>query len=534
MNPTTNTTPRLSDPPAPTTIMERKRAKTTAVVRTEVNVMDSSSTIARHSHQPSATQSLAVNTLLSKSQSYNPLPSPNQLQGVIVETMRTPDQAPDKESFMFDTHLGEARRVVDRNVFGGGLFGPEGSVEQCGIPWMLYRQRSQSVGAILPTTARRTEATTTGWTVSPSSRHKAISAGSTSLDHASTLIHIPSPTTTITATGAFDAFPTTGTDPISAGVSCSSDREDSFVYCAESEAESGTEEHASIGRTNSIRSGGKSLYSAYRRSVHITHGHSQQQQQKQCSYSQEQQPPHTECGSAAAPSTEGVGAGAVARVSETLSGPYPYLPLPLPCTDLTLSPNLSSSLTTTSSVRSDSITLTNSSVNSGHGCKDKEGGRAAAAGTSPSAKVTAAAAVVSPTSSELASCTFKSTLPKYQLHRTTGLRRCVFRVRHLLPCGRRMDTDTDTSSWKGTNASIPGITTTTTTTTANNSMAKHPNSNPLSYSLYFIYGIDDYNRQRKRWVIGRGFKGIDPKAFFSNERTYLYWIKFGLLLGSWR
>ncbi|KAF9349294.1 hypothetical protein BGX34_001877 [Mortierella sp. NVP85] len=44
--------------------------------------------------------------------------------------------------------------------------------------------------------------------------------------------------------------------------------------------ESGTEEHASIGRTNGIRSGGKSFYSAYRRSGHSTHGHSQQQQQK--------------------------------------------------------------------------------------------------------------------------------------------------------------------------------------------------------------------------------------------------------------
>jgi len=94
-----------------------------------------------------------------------------------------------------------------------------------------------------------------------------------------------------------------------------------------------------------------------------------------------QQLHNLQTGSAASAATEGVGAGAEARVPETLSGPYPYLSLPLPCTDLSLSPILSSSLTTTFSVRSDSTTLTNLSVNSGHGCKkDKEGGRAVAGG----------------------------------------------------------------------------------------------------------------------------------------------------------
>ncbi|KAG0321012.1 hypothetical protein BGZ99_004160 [Dissophora globulifera] len=50
-------------------------------------------------------------------------------------------------------------------------------------------------------------------------------------------------------------------------------------------------------------------------------------------------------------------------------------------------------------------------------------------------------------------------------------------------------------------------------------------STPLSSSLYYISGLSD-RQTRKR------ARGIDGKAFFSNERTYMHWIKFGLLLGS--
>ncbi|KAF9898612.1 hypothetical protein BX616_003815, partial [Lobosporangium transversale] len=62
-----------------------------------------------------------------------------------------------------------------------------------------------------------------------------------------------------------------------------------------------------------------------------------------------------------------------------------------------------------------------------------------------------------------------------------------------------------------------------------------PSPIQLSSSLYYISGLTDLRQARKRG----GRSGAqsrdmlpDEKAFFSNERTYLHWIKFGLLIGS--
>ncbi|KAF9437860.1 hypothetical protein BGZ76_010876 [Entomortierella beljakovae] len=68
--------------------------------------------------------------------------------------------------------------------------------------------------------------------------------------------------------------------------------------------------------------------------------------------------------------------------------------------------------------------------------------------------------------------------------------------------------------------------------------SKHrPTQQPmLTSSMYYIYGLHDLKIAKKK--AGRWSKnsyansGPDSKAFFSNERTYMHWIKFGLLLGS--
>lgn len=98
---------------------------------------------------------LMVDTLqktpLWRSQSSHALFSPNQLQGVVIESLKTPVYT------KFPHHqLSSSQRFGigasssgpnDINTHGELVFEPN-SPDQKGIPWMLYRQRSQSTGAI--------------------------------------------------------------------------------------------------------------------------------------------------------------------------------------------------------------------------------------------------------------------------------------------------------------------------------------------------------------------------------------------------
>ncbi|KAG0307071.1 hypothetical protein BGZ97_000521, partial [Linnemannia gamsii] len=91
-----------------------------------------------------------------RSQSSDALISPNQLQGVVIESQRTPINAEHPRHFH---HSGIAGGValssglndttnIDAETRAHGLVFEPSSPDQKDIPWMLYRQRSQSVGAI--------------------------------------------------------------------------------------------------------------------------------------------------------------------------------------------------------------------------------------------------------------------------------------------------------------------------------------------------------------------------------------------------
>ncbi|KAF9957361.1 hypothetical protein BGZ72_001904 [Mortierella alpina] len=85
-----------------------------------------------------------------RSQSSDGLSSPNQLEGIVIESLKTPIQG---------THgcLGAAGRDTTTagrpkdmaKGFAGEVFEPEhASIEQSGVPWMLYRHKSRSTGTI--------------------------------------------------------------------------------------------------------------------------------------------------------------------------------------------------------------------------------------------------------------------------------------------------------------------------------------------------------------------------------------------------
>ncbi|KAI8354432.1 hypothetical protein B0O80DRAFT_451072 [Mortierella sp. GBAus27b] len=186
--------------------------------------------------------------------------------------------------------------------------------------------------------------------------------------------------------------------------------------------------------------------------------------------------------------------------------------LPLPSSFLannpSLSPNLSSATASTARTLTDPPVVPDDA--DAHGSKESKD---------------ISDTAVSPSTSD--TCTLKPTSP-YRRRCRPGVRRYIFRTQRLLSGQRPLSSSTvgstDTTYLSSQHTTSPS---------KNAPMA--PPRPPLWSSLYFIHGIDDYNRQRKRWVVGGGgFKGsrADPKVFFSNERTYLHWIKFGLLLGS--
>ncbi|KAF9550880.1 hypothetical protein EC957_011427 [Mortierella hygrophila] len=98
---------------------------------------------------------LKVDTLrknpLWRSQSSHTLFSPNQLQGVVVESLKTPvnTNLPHHQPSSFHRFgIGASSSGQnDISTHGDLVFEPN-SPDQKGIPWMLYRQRSQSTGAI--------------------------------------------------------------------------------------------------------------------------------------------------------------------------------------------------------------------------------------------------------------------------------------------------------------------------------------------------------------------------------------------------
>ncbi|KAF9139284.1 hypothetical protein BGX30_008171 [Mortierella sp. GBA39] len=98
---------------------------------------------------------LKVDTLrknpLLRSQSSHALFSPNQLQGVVVESLKTPVSTKLPHHQPSSSHRfgigASSSGQNDISTHGDMMFEPN-SPDQKGIPWMLYRQRSQSTGAI--------------------------------------------------------------------------------------------------------------------------------------------------------------------------------------------------------------------------------------------------------------------------------------------------------------------------------------------------------------------------------------------------
>ncbi|KAG9067949.1 hypothetical protein KI688_011540 [Linnemannia hyalina] len=98
---------------------------------------------------------LKVDTLrknpLWRSQSSHALFSPNQLHGVVVESLKTPVNTNLPHHQLSSSHSfgigASSSGQNDINIHGDLVFEPN-SPDQKGIPWMLYRQRSQSTGAI--------------------------------------------------------------------------------------------------------------------------------------------------------------------------------------------------------------------------------------------------------------------------------------------------------------------------------------------------------------------------------------------------
>ncbi|KAF8945482.1 hypothetical protein BGZ47_002546 [Haplosporangium gracile] len=117
----------------------------------------SQTSTANHSkcHRPPLKVETLQQPSLWRSQSRHALVSPNQLQGVVVESFKTPVntkhsslQPPSSSSSYSSQHFGIEASSSGPNDNNHGLVFEPYSSEQKGIPWMLYQQPSQSTSAI--------------------------------------------------------------------------------------------------------------------------------------------------------------------------------------------------------------------------------------------------------------------------------------------------------------------------------------------------------------------------------------------------
>ncbi|KAG0281506.1 hypothetical protein BGZ95_002748 [Linnemannia exigua] len=108
--------------------------------------------------------SLKVNTVqrpLWRSQSSYALVSPNQLEGIVIESLKTPTTTTNTKLHHHQppSSLSSSSASDSKDILNGydnsstynhnlGIAFEPNSPDQKGVPWMLYRQRSQSTGAI--------------------------------------------------------------------------------------------------------------------------------------------------------------------------------------------------------------------------------------------------------------------------------------------------------------------------------------------------------------------------------------------------
>ncbi|KAF9200187.1 hypothetical protein BGZ49_009601 [Haplosporangium sp. Z 27] len=507
---------------------------------------------------------LAVDTLRSptwKSQSNDSPVSPNQLQGIVVESMKTPINESGDDGF------------------GGGMFQPEDSSEKRGVPWMLFRQRSRSEGeasaAIVSQTQRQSppasnEKQTAGVSLprSTSSKFsfgylaKAIKLAPKGDDNVDSVI-LPS------SLKAASCKSGNGSDQSDFDTDCNNAAHD--------------KQHTSALRDSSNGTDGKDRYPAY--NPHVQDAPQQQRNtghgEDDTMVAQSRYRSRTSGGDSSLASlyvsTESINtatritrdldgnqsqhlfnpqARQIQRVQAMHSGGAMVASNPSsihhPATvqSPAISPNSPNSIHSVSTVVSNlstpSTIMTDSSVISSLSNGDDYASSSSTCGYSSS----------SPTSTESSKYTYigDSTPPmdgylnekndmcykqqeekQQQQQRSNKITQYIHKA--LLPM-----TSIVSQFSTYANPHLEKMRSKLTGVVKNPKKASpsplKPSEVQLTSSLYFISGLHDLKRSKKkagRWnkkSTGYAFEGPDSKAFFSNERTYLHWIKFGLLLGS--
>ncbi|KAI1321194.1 Phosphate metabolism transcription protein [Mortierella claussenii] len=536
---------------------------------------------------------LAVNTLRPppthgsswKSNSANFLPSPQQLERIVIESLITPIQGPSDDVYPIAhvvqekapgqgssigasdrTRHEEKKNDDDVALFSGGMFAPEnaqtrvGSTandeEERGIPWMLYRQRSHSTGVAVA------GKTTTQLDVGlGSNRVRSMSATS----------------------GHAAAAPAAWHNRPSAENSSVLEMEGScWEPSTDTEKEGSMYVHrhshrSAIRRSGSNSTGGKSYFSAYRKL-----------RESGSSSEQDRSSKITAAAAKGTPEffvrTESLGTDITSTRAVDVAEPQPFFnrqirraqqlrnmyhnrimdtssPLSNCCSNTSFSTALtfnsnSSSCTHTSSLSvvsgnsRDSEYKWTSSVHTAASSTQYSNAKYSSSGTKATDALTLSD---SQQNQEHVQC---QSLRQHQhrnqqkpTERSTGILAFINRAFTITstPCPQSSTTETtDRSTHQGSSSCEKPFNGKSAAQQRRQSCKLHNQPPKLTSTLYYITGLEDLRRARKRarkrstlgYLSGRrGQTRLDDmvpdaKAFFSNERTYMHWIKFGLLIGS--
>ncbi|KAF9358586.1 hypothetical protein BGX26_001350 [Mortierella sp. AD094] len=554
------------------------------------------------SSSTSTLNNLTVDTLRSPtcgSQNSNSLVSPNQLQGIVVESMKTPTHGPGEASFDYDKGKGNVG-------FGGGMFQPEDSSEQRGIPWMLYRQRSHSAGAAVPQTqspAALSTRTMSSTTSDGKRSNRTTLARSTSSNYSGSPLIKPnnsseylSKIAKIAPKGDDDdsvilpsslkaASYNNGDDSDQSNSCTDNDETDNRSSGPSGSMRAHHKQYGSVRRSCSGRTGGKSQYSAYRRNAQDIDDVQQQNEGHGCDdamaapsrygsrtcgveFSSASLYVSTDNLNTATMTTQAMDgnqfqhlfnfqARQIQRVREMHIGSMMAAsnPSSVQHPNAVQSPALSpmsphsvnsvstagSQLSTPSTIMTDSSFLSQSSYSSG----DTSSYVCDYTSSSPSSTDTSTSTYVAESGGypnekgdfhheELQQQQTPTPTSRQQPQHPNGFIQYIHKS--FLPVTSQFTTHTFS------NQKSRKTNTAKTHKGSKHNLSSKSSEPQLTSSLYFISGLHDLKKTKKRGAGSGGrwnkntnayaYTGPDSKAFFSNERTFLHRIKFGLLLGS--
>ncbi|KAF9111667.1 hypothetical protein BGX27_004608 [Mortierella sp. AM989] len=532
------------------------------------------------------------------SQSNGSLESPNQLIGVVVESLKTPTR-----------YKGNGK-----TTFGGAVFEPEDSSEQCGVPWMLYRQRSHSAGAIPQTndSPATTSTRTMKSTMSDGKRDgRPAIARSTSSNYSG--LPVINPNNSSEYLSKIARVPSNGEDddsivlPSSLKAASHRDSENSDQFDSstdDDETDRGSYgptgsmrvrhgQFRSINRSSSSRTGGKSQFSAYRRYSQDIDGFQQQQNEGHghdetmtaTSRFQSRTDAREFTLTSLNVSTDSLNTatrtiqamdgnqsqhffniqaqrvqqlrdvhmgGGIMAASNPSSIQYTNAPA--------LSPVSTNSIHSVSSVRSQLATpstmMTDSSIISSLSRSSSSSSNSGSSSSSSPTSVNTHLTEDTHPRAYSVNCTpdnysnekgdfyhdgqqqqLQQQQQQHYQHQQQQQQQCSNGISRYVHKSFAPITSFVSQLSTYTNLHVKK---TSELKFCKSSKRTSGSSEPkLTSSLYFISGIQDLKRAKRRgggrWSKNsnaNSYTGPDPKAFFSNERTYMHWIKFGLLLGS--